>query len=153
MIDFMEMQVWLASWHFFILVLNIGATIPWGEGKNYPLSWFGAQAHLESVAVFVSSDCWRWLGSRKKRQICARCQAAPPLYWSRKKKLHENLTNTAAKLLKKLQKKIWVWRNFCKTSHWPAVNEMMYSLFVYCHFLGGQPICYVSWEVHYMCDK
>ena len=100
--DFMETQVRWACWPFSCQYWTWGG----GQLKNYPVSWFSA--HLESVAVFVSSDCWRWLGSRKKRQICARCR----LY---DKKLHENLTNTPDKLLKKLQTKIWFQGTLCSS--------------------------------------
>ena len=113
--DFMETQVRWACWPFSCQYWTWGG----GQLKNYPVSWFNA--HLESVAVFVSSDCWRWLGSRKKRQICARCR----LY---DKKLHENLTNTPDKLLKKLQTKIWFQGTLCSSFIWWR-NERIFFCF------------------------
>ena len=117
--DFMEMQVWWACWPFSFWYWTCGGE---GSQKDNPVSWFGAQSHLESVAVFVSSDCWRWLGSRKKRQICARCR----LY---RKKLHENLTNTPDKLLKKLQTKIWFQGTLCSSFiGWKPKQEDIFLL-------------------------
>ena len=118
----------------------------------------------ECSSICFVSDCWWWLGSMKKRQICARSQGSCCSYlifvffwhhhyfklkiwhWKHvnlnttehlstataacgacdkyqvcwcwciggKKKLHEKLTNTLAKLLKKLPKKIWFQRKICK---------------------------------------
>ena len=117
----------------------------------------------ECCSICFVSDCWWWLGSMKKRQICARSQGSCCSYlifvffwhhhyfklkiwhWKHvnlnttehlstataacgacdkyqvcwcwciggKKKLHEKLTNTLAKLLKKLPKKIWFQRKIC----------------------------------------
>ena len=129
------MQVWWACWPFSFRYWTCGGE---GSQKDNPVSWFGA--YVESVAVFVSSDCWRWLGSRKKRQICARCR----LYH---KKLHENLTNTPDKLLKKLQTKIWFQGTLCSSFIWVEKRE---DIILLPHTIAGPSVMSHRWCIMYV---
>ena len=77
------------------------------------------------------------VGSTKKRQICARSQRS---CIGGKKKLHENLTNTLAKLLKKLPKKIWFQRKICKARLLAVYQWEPLLVNVYCHREGGPSV-------------
>ena len=81
------------------------------------------------------------VGSTKKRQICARSQhSCSSCCIGGKKKLHENLTNTLAKLLKKLPKKIWFQRKICKARLLAVYQWEPLLVNVYCHREGGPSV-------------
>ena len=81
-------------------------------GNGWVLIWW-----VCSSICFVS-DGWRGLLlHEEKTNLCSKpgLLLLLLLLYRRQKKLHEKLTNTLAKLLKKLPKKILFQRKFCKT--------------------------------------